>query len=88
MAVINFFGCIDQELTTHALCGLNVIIRLQKSCYMMWPRLTRSADKCILIKRNLDEIQDDSDIFYQSTKYIDENGMFRLIFSVYFVVHH
>lgn len=56
MAVINFFGCIEPQHTKHVLRGLNVVVRLKKSTFWVWPRFTRSAYKCSWIKSNLERL--------------------------------
>lgn len=45
LLVINFFGCIDPEYTSHELRGLNIIVRLCKSVPLPWPRLTKDTEK-------------------------------------------
>lgn len=63
MALINFFGCIEPQFTQHVVRGLNVIVRLRKSCYLLWPRLLESDDKCNWITQNLDQVSSD-DLYY------------------------
>lgn len=64
MAVINFFGSIECENVVHEIRGLNVIVRLRKSCAMMWPRLLHAADKCSWIIQNMEAFRDEKDIDY------------------------
>lgn len=55
-AVINFFGCIEPQFTRHVLHGLNVVVRLKKSNFWLWPRFCRSAYKCSWITSNLERM--------------------------------
>lgn len=59
VAIINFFGCVDCEFTTHEIRGLNVVVRLRKSYPVMWPRLQFTAEKCSWILQNIDAIRDE-----------------------------
>lgn len=45
-AMLHLFGPIDIEYTKHEIRGLNVVVRLQKSFPLMWPRLVTTAKKC------------------------------------------
>lgn len=45
MAIINFFGFIDYEHTIHEVKGLNVVVRLRKSCPILWPHLLHVDEK-------------------------------------------
>lgn len=57
MAVIHLFGCVEQELTSHEVRGVNVVVRLKKSCPIMWPRLLYTAQKCSWVIQNIDAIK-------------------------------
>lgn len=55
--VINFFGSIEHRETVHNLAGLNVVVRLKKSCKILaWPRLTKADEKSPMIVQNFDAI--------------------------------
>lgn len=75
VAVIRLFGCINYELTTHEVRGLNVIVRLHKSCAIMWPRLHASTEKCTWIIQNIDAIKDED--FYEEA--VAQFGKFNKI---------
>lgn len=59
VAVINFFGYVDFEKTSHQIRGLNVVVRLRKECPIMWPRLLLSAEKCNWLTNNVDAVKDE-----------------------------
>lgn len=59
MAVLNFFGCIDHKHTSHDVRGLNVVVRLRKSCPIMWPRLLWTANKCNWVIQNTEKHNDE-----------------------------
>lgn len=65
-AILNLFGCIDPERTTHEQRGLNVTVRLRKTVHMMWPRLIKSDEKCNWIKADMNRHGDKWDEFFQS----------------------
>lgn len=64
VAVINFFGPVECENVKHEVRGLNVIVRLRKSCLIMWPRLLRASDKCTWIVQNMEAFSEEKVIDY------------------------
>lgn len=61
VAIINLFGCVQAQMTQHMVRGLNVMIRLRKSCFLPWPRLLKTAEKCNWITQNLETNSYDED---------------------------
>ncbi|XP_031636550.1 putative ATP-dependent RNA helicase TDRD12 [Contarinia nasturtii] len=66
VAIIRFFGCIDQEQTEHNVRGLNVMIRLHKSCPVKWSRLRSTTEKCNWIIQNVEAFKDED--FYSQAR--------------------
>lgn len=54
---MHLFGCIEHELSSHEVRGVNVVVRLKKSCSIMWPRLLFTAQKCSWVIQNIDAIK-------------------------------
>lgn len=57
--MLNFFGSIDNQHVTHQVRGLNVVVRLRKSCPVMWPRLLLTAEKCNWVIQNFEAFKDE-----------------------------
>lgn len=62
--MINFFGPVECENVQHEVRGLNVYVRLCKSCPVMWPRLLHASDKCTWIEQNMEAFREETDIDY------------------------
>lgn len=65
-AVINFFGTIEYEKTLHEVRGLNVVVRLQKTCPILWPRLIHTDEKRNWIQLSETSVDDDIEYFNQN----------------------
>lgn len=63
-AVLNLFGGIVAQQTQHIIRGLNVVIRMKKTCYLSWPRLLATTQKCHWITNNLEKLSIDDINFY------------------------
>lgn len=60
--ILNLYGCIDVEYTSHEIRGLNIVVRLMKTIPdVSWPRLVRSPDKNRYLKYKLDRVEEDSE---------------------------
>lgn len=64
VAIMNFFGSIDEVNVKHEVRGLNVYIRLRKSCPLAWPRLLLASDKCSWIIQNMEAFPEEMEIYY------------------------
>lgn len=65
VAVINFFGSIDEENEIkHEVRGLNVYVRLRKSHLTMWPRLLLASDKCTWIVQNMEAFREEKESYF------------------------
>lgn len=63
-AVLNLFGCIDVEYTTHGIRGLNIVIRLDKTLSRVsWPRLVQAKEKCHWLQYDFDAKSEESKEF-------------------------
>lgn len=60
-AVLNLFGCINVQYSSHAVRGLNIVIRLVKTLpRISWPRLVLEREKLRWIQYNLEAHSDES----------------------------
>ncbi len=56
-ALLNLFGCVDGEYTSHEIRGLNIVIRLVKTLNgLTWPRLIRANEKTHFIQYNFEAV--------------------------------
>lgn len=58
--MLQFFGSIDAEYTSHDIRGLNVVVRLMKTVVgWTWPQLTAEHVKCHWLSYNYNAINSD-----------------------------
>lgn len=54
-AVLNLFGCVDVQHTTHEIRGLNIVVRLMKTLNrLLWPKLVQAREKCHWLQYNFE----------------------------------
>lgn len=76
--IINFFGCIEPEQTSHEIRGLNVVVRLKKSItFVSWPHLMKFNERTQWLKYDYNNIHID-DI------HLDIISPFRKLIICYF----
>lgn len=57
--LLNLFGCVNAELTSHKLRGLNIVIRLAKTLKgISWPRLVQTKEKNRSIEYNFEALNE------------------------------
>lgn len=57
-ALLNLFGCVDVEYTSHEIRGLSIVIRLVKTLKQFsWPRLIQANEKSHLLRYNLELLE-------------------------------